>query len=450
MKRQHQEGQENDLSSEKYESILSALQINSESTELNLGGEVYNLKDVLALSSFLQNNTVLKRLALNNAYIECEGAKYIGHALIGNATLKELDLSYNCIENKGVELIVDALKVNTTLKDLDLTGTKTGQSILYLLQGNTTLETLHLGEPGCVNISCLAEGLKVNTTLKYLGLQSCEFDSTTMRILFEGLKINTTIQGLSFELSDIGENIEYLLESLENKNITKLILSTTEITSKGVGLLAEYLQKCPNIKMLDLSSNSKIDDLAEQNILEIMGKTSLVNLQLGDIDFSDELVTYLQKAELRNPNFLSPAFSCPYYHEPEKYQEIFTFRRMAFNYYEQYKQLGEKFIGQLTIQAVSASVLRASNTDNQVSKFFINMVYGFNVNPEIREIICCSVDVPSEVINLFLSYFYAIENDKCISAYIDFVDAKISFVDACKMLDAQANLVQQPALSIPQ
>ncbi|KAE8603999.1 hypothetical protein XENTR_v10014530 [Xenopus tropicalis] len=149
----------------------------------------------------------------------------------------------------------------------DKIGNKGGMLFASMLQINSTLEELDLGDCdlGIQSLIALATVLLQNKTLKSLNLNRPIFyvmqEDTTVH-LSEMLRVNSTLQELHLskhEITDFG--VQRLCDALhENHTLKYLNLSCNKITRDGVKYLAEVLKINKTLEILDLASNRMEDD----------------------------------------------------------------------------------------------------------------------------------------------------------------------------------------------
>ena len=167
--------------------------------ELDLRTNLIDCDGAKLISSFLSQNSTLKRLILNeNHRIRSDGVKEIALSLTRNSSLELLSLRSCGIGKKGAERFATCLAQNSTLQVLDLCGNPDiGDDAIELisrgLRDNRALLELNLsycglGDEGCAH---LAEVLVTNATLTHLWLQKNEIGDGGILSLCETLKQNT-------------------------------------------------------------------------------------------------------------------------------------------------------------------------------------------------------------------------------------------------------------------
>lgn len=140
----------------------------------------------LILSHALYNNSTLKKLYLNDNFIQDRGIFHLARALaINNSKLEELYLARNAITSIGARYLADMLVTNRTLKTLSLFGNLIDNlGIKYFAHSlsyyNSTLECLQLSGNTLMSdgsIEYLIEMIEYNQTLKKIHLFNCNLSN---------------------------------------------------------------------------------------------------------------------------------------------------------------------------------------------------------------------------------------------------------------------------------
>ncbi len=267
----------------------------------------------------------------------------------------ELNLSGNKIGDKGAATLGYGLKLCQNLKSLNLNYTEISYAIEILLMGLKecyALQSLNLngnyfplhteqlwGLPKSIqhlslnNVSSrettntarvLLQGLNSYCNLKTLNLENIRIDSDVdeVRASGENLKLdaklvelrignNAKICGIAQVLIENNHELKtlhfqkntvdlkflgLLVENMRHFQLVDLNLSSIELHKVcGAGLLSEGLKHCPQIKILNLSSN-KLDSNDFQLLSEgILTCKHLVKLNLSDNNMDSEGATCLAK-----------------------------------------------------------------------------------------------------------------------------------------------------------
>jgi Ran GTPase-activating protein (RanGAP) involved in mRNA processing and transport len=273
---------------------------NSKITELEIH-RLYGGPRIVGLTPVLQ---ALARcptltLALRSVHLGRDEARLLRIALCNTPSLESLVLENNTLGSVGLAELAPALYNNTSIKELDLTWNDFNDmdSVRFLcdiLRRNKTITILNLSENqfgrtmGAVD--CIADGLGSNSMLRKINLSNCC-------------------------LRDDG--VSTLAQTLGSRNTTlhKLILCWNAITSTGVGVLLEAMERCPHITDLDLRDNpirnegsSLLARILCKNSLPSLTRLSLSRCDIGDDGFlalvsALEQNTSLLHLELRNIGF---------------------------------------------------------------------------------------------------------------------------------------------------
>ncbi len=309
---------------------------------LRIGKRIYEFKEeeishkYIILNSFLQtslNNCVIRNGSDDNSYAD-EGHQW-------SSSLLELNLSGNKIGDRGAAVLGYGLKYCQNLQSLNLHNTEISYGIEVLLMGLKechALQSLNLDDNNFPlhteqlwglaksiqhlslnNVSSrettnaarvLLQGLNRYCNLKTLNLENTRIDSDVdeVRAVAENLKLDVKLVelriGSNTKICDIAQAIieknhelktlhlqkntmdlkflGILVKNMRQCQLVDLNLSVIELHKVcGAGLLSEGLKHCPQMKILNLSSN-KLDSNDFQLLSEgIQPCKHLVKLNLS-------------------------------------------------------------------------------------------------------------------------------------------------------------------------
>ncbi|XP_026710505.1 leucine-rich repeat-containing protein 34 isoform X3 [Athene cunicularia] len=182
-----------------------------------------------------------------------------------------LDLRCNVLADAGAKHMAAFLQRNESLVYLRMTGNKIGNkggmSFASMLEINSTLEKLDLGDcdMGMQCLIAIATALTQNKSVKAINLNRpllySQEEETTVHIALM-LKSNSSLVELHLckhEMKNFG--VERLCEALyENSSLRYLDLSCNKITHDGVKFLGELLKRNQTLEILDLNANRIEDD----------------------------------------------------------------------------------------------------------------------------------------------------------------------------------------------
>lgn len=141
---------------------------------------------------------------INDKYFD-----FFGEILSQNTILKKLDIEENFISDDGIKLLLKGLSINRNLKSLSLIGN-------------------YFKNDGCL---AFKDYLKLNTNLVELAIIDCSYDMEGLKYIFEGLQHNTNLKIFYFDhLPDMEKIVNILffnttlIESISYdpiENITK-------------------------------------------------------------------------------------------------------------------------------------------------------------------------------------------------------------------------------------
>ena len=203
----------------------------------------------------------LHTLNLSGNEIGSDGAQVLSKVLVHCKNLRCLDLSYNGIGDDGAVALAEGLKDLTSLLELRLGYNKiTSQSVLALvevLQYNH-LQRLDLSSNiiGLKSMAALVEVICADS-LQKLDLSSCELldDAVSLSAGFKRygqlVKLNISSNYIgSHGMSSLAEGLQYCT------NLQVLDLSHKCIISGDVAAIVRVMKRCRYLRKLDLTMNS--------------------------------------------------------------------------------------------------------------------------------------------------------------------------------------------------
>ena len=139
----------NSFEADSLQLLISSLPCTKSLVSLNISYNKLSLQDTELLSAALAANSSLTYLNLSACAIGGTGTEVIADALEENKVLQTLVLFCNNINTRGAAALASMLTVNTSLKVLNLAGnpaigTEGAIKLIYALEQNKSLETLHL------------------------------------------------------------------------------------------------------------------------------------------------------------------------------------------------------------------------------------------------------------------------------------------------------------------
>ncbi|XP_057612808.1 leucine-rich repeat-containing protein 34 [Chionomys nivalis] len=183
--------------------FAAMLQINSSLEKLDLGDCDLGLQSVIAFTTVLTQNKVIKAINLNRPILygeQEESTVHMGHMLKENHFLVELHMCKHDMKNFGMQQLCSALTLNSSLRYLDVSCNKiTRDGMVYLadvLKSNTTLEVIDLSFNRIENAGAkyLSETLTFhNRSLKALSVVSNKIEGEGLVALSQSMKTNLVL-----------------------------------------------------------------------------------------------------------------------------------------------------------------------------------------------------------------------------------------------------------------
>ncbi|GJQ84961.1 hypothetical protein Trydic_g562 [Trypoxylus dichotomus] len=190
-------------------------------------------------------------LRVNGNKLGTEGSQYLAELLEKNTTLKHLDLGDSDQTLSSIPHLCSVLREdigkNKTLEVLDISRVIPPSEYYQYNPG-------HLAEQ-------LGNMLKVNKSLRELHAQKCQFDGHDIELLLLGLKCNETLLLLDLGYNRIGDHgLEAIAKWLRTRpNLLGLNVSGNGIGNTGARALSFHMP-FSKLRLLDVSHNKIGDD----------------------------------------------------------------------------------------------------------------------------------------------------------------------------------------------
>jgi len=250
--------------------LMEALQEYPYVTHLDLS---YNHLDDAALATvvrLLKYRNTLVHVNLEGYNFTADGATKLAEELSQQGSVLEvLNLAFNPLGEAGGQALAAMLEKNTTLRVLELGNTDLGIKSLVRLASalaahNRTLQFLSVESPLLNTVMeegtlHFARALAANHTLRALRFGKHALrDAGAETLVAYGLVTNTTLTSLDLRCNSMSEVAGSSLARLlmENGTITSLVLSSNRLRDAGAAAVAAALPHNCSLTHLDLSSNS--------------------------------------------------------------------------------------------------------------------------------------------------------------------------------------------------
>ncbi|CAJ1066526.1 NACHT%2C LRR and PYD domains-containing protein 12-like isoform X2 [Xyrichtys novacula] len=313
------------LSQTHYEVVASALKSNpSLLRELELSKNKLSDSGVKLLSSGLESpNCRLEALRLRQCSLSGTSCASLATALTSNPTyLRELDLGDNELQDAGVKHLCDYLQsqdctLNTLrLRDCSLTQVGCASLVLALKFNPSHLRELDLSgnsklqDSGVKHLSDYLQS--PDCRLERLKLFGCSLSEASCTSLALALKTNpSNLQELDLSknciLQDAGVKLLCVHLQSPGCRIGTLRLSRCYLSETSCASLASALKSNPsNLKELDLSGNSKLQDSGVEHLCDYLQNPDcrLETLRLSWCSLSKTSCDSLASALTANPSHL--------------------------------------------------------------------------------------------------------------------------------------------------
>ncbi len=211
----------------------------------------------------LKENPHIRCMSLKGNELDDECMKSLGEFLKVNSALESLEIRGNGITSKGFEVLAPYLKENKSLKqvlfDGDVVTDKSLPLFIKMIEGSCIekldLSSMSIGQGKELMFSTFANILKNKTTNIDLASMHVN-DEDVSRLCDISNKYDVEhVKAIELGGNEItGKGFSTLFKSLNNcKSLESLYLGWNSINDECINDLVNFLKKCPNIKLLDLS-----------------------------------------------------------------------------------------------------------------------------------------------------------------------------------------------------
>lgn len=247
-------------------SLLEMIEFYKSTCKLNLA---YNsrikIRGWQALSRTLKKTPCLQYLDIRNTVWTEQALPLLGRSIRLDCCLTVLHMECANLSGRPLFLLASAVKFNRNLKDLFLGDNKLslcdGQSLGAMLKGNEHLQLLDLRNNPLqdMGIGHICEGLsdQQNGGLQTLVLWNTQLTSHGVGYLANALMCSKSLQTLNLGHNRLtNEGIHTLKEGLlRNHSLQRLGLLNTRISSEGMIALAEVIAESKTILRMDIREN---------------------------------------------------------------------------------------------------------------------------------------------------------------------------------------------------
>lgn len=247
-------------------SLLEMIEYYKSTCKLNLA---YNAKVKIrgwqAMSRTLKKTRCLHYLDIRNTVWTEQSISLLGRSLRMDCCLTVLHMEGANLTGRPLYLLASAVKFNHILKDLFLGDNKLissdGQSLGAMLKGNEHLQLLDLRNNPLqdMGVGHICEGLaeQQNGGLQTLVLWNTQLTSSGVGYLANALMCSRSLQTLNLGHNRLtNEGICTLKEGLlRNHSLQRLGLLNTRLTSEGMIALAEVIADSKTMLRMDLREN---------------------------------------------------------------------------------------------------------------------------------------------------------------------------------------------------
>ncbi|XP_072910014.1 NACHT, LRR and PYD domains-containing protein 3-like isoform X2 [Hemitrygon akajei] len=287
----------NDLTASCIEDLASALSENRSLLVLELSNNKLGNSGMKHLSVALKNpGCKIQKLSLKANGLTDACVEDLSSALSINQSLTTLSLGSNKLGDTGVqqlprlddnnlsacctEDLASTLSTYQSLRALNLSNNNLGDSGMKRLSGALTkvdqnLEELRLWAVG-LTVSCapdIASMIRKSCSLTVLDLGGNGLGDKGMELLCEGLRNwNSKIEKLQFWKNNLTDLCtKHLVSALiAVQSLHTLILKSNSFTDESIKLFRTLIQKCENLKMIDLDENN-FSSWGQEQLLSLRG-----------------------------------------------------------------------------------------------------------------------------------------------------------------------------------
>jgi Ran GTPase-activating protein (RanGAP) involved in mRNA processing and transport len=260
------------------------LDLNRTAINLDLSNQNLRASACRPILKALQHQSCLLHLDLSSNFIQDEGIKYLSQTIITLRHLQTLDLSGNSLTESGVEHLSNILRKNSfpaKIKCLKLSFNPIRSiSLSHISElcriksiASLSLTSCELEDAGAMETLCTVNDLEIG--YNHLSLKGFK---DILR------KLNPTIvERINLErctnVALVGENIVEFLTSGCYSSLRELNLSGLKLNEIEILDILRCLERCENLRLLDLSYQKELTFLSLKYLLFNMNNRNLnINL----------------------------------------------------------------------------------------------------------------------------------------------------------------------------
>jgi len=282
--------------------------------KLNISHNKISDGGIIAISTWLNNNSSLQELDMTCNEITILGANKIAEAIQVNTTLRKLDISYCGIPDDGAVVISESYKNNQTLQELiiswrcdEVTVNTTEQScnlnkgkvgntgalvVSNLFRNRGTVRTLQLSNNNISDdgLMAISDYLVNDDTLKVFKMAHNNISLKGANMISKIMQSNTRLQTLDISYCGITDDgVVAFSDCLKNNNtLQELILPHNNILLEGANAISKVIRVNTTLQKLDIS-HCNIPD--EGVILISESCKNNTKLQKLKISWNNDIVT---------------------------------------------------------------------------------------------------------------------------------------------------------------
>lgn len=264
---------------------------------LSLSNQNLNSSSVRPIMKAIQHQSALTELNLANNFIQDDGVKFLASSLATLKVLNFLSISGNMVTERGIEFLTHTLskcQLPSEIKCLNLSFNPLRSSSLKFISDLCRLKNISRLEMASCDLSS-AEHASLSS-VRHLNISYNHFSSHALRSLLK--KLNSTIvESLNLEKcsqeTELGVTIVEFMEAGSFVNLGEINLCGLEFDENEILDILRCLEKCENLKSVNLSNQSQITFLSVKYLLFSSDSHSL------------EKVVLLNCRHLRNASNLS-------------------------------------------------------------------------------------------------------------------------------------------------
>ena len=262
----------------------------------------------IQLASAITNTHTIKHLILHHCGLQEQGLIAISNALRHIVCLRTLNLSYNNLSNKAACVLGEIIALNHIFNHLEMVSCKlTEQGLIAVANSLTKISSLthlNISHNSITDTAAgrVAAALLANTSMQHLNLSYCSLDENGLNLLCKSLSTICKLKYLNLSDNKINNSVAGQLTSALQKisTLNHLMLCNCEIQELGFDMILGTLCGKNVLHHLNVNQNIISDQTAAKICDVIAGSSFLTKLEISSCNISGHGLRLIAESLLKD------------------------------------------------------------------------------------------------------------------------------------------------------